>query len=86
MLNWVICNEKPKDWQGLHILKCRLMSGDTCIKNYFMYCDVIKRTKRGTLKIKVYGERWKNVKGKPKIRYLELHEQNRVVTYNHYWD
>ena len=88
MLGWIIHKDKPQGWQSEHILACYLYGGSKLEEPkrcYFMYHGVLKRTKSGNLKIRIYGERWKKVTGKPRIKYLKLEDQNRVKTYKNYY-
>lgn len=78
----LINKNKPENWNGEHILICRHCVGEARCKHYAMYCDVVgKITATGKIKIKVYGERWNNVKNE-KYRYVPF---NRVKKYTDYF-
>jgi len=52
-------------------LECRHCIGPNCT-DYIMACDVLKETKKGKMKIRVYGERnWKNKDHISRIRYVD---------------
>lgn len=66
----LINKTKPRLWQAKHILLCKHCIGSNCCQHYAMYCNVIGTTKRGNLKIEVFGERL-NLKNEiTRIRYV----------------
>lgn len=78
----IINRNKPEKWGGEHILICRHCIGKLRCKSYAMYCDVVGRmTATGKVRVRVYGERWYNVKGL-KSRYVPI---DRVKKYNNYF-
>ena len=65
-----IYSDQPQNWQGQHLLKCTHSLNSKSKIHYLMYCDVLKEMPGGRLKIKVYGERYRSIKGE-KIRYVD---------------
>lgn len=65
-----IRNEQPASWQGTHLLECTHSLNSRSRIDYLMYCDVLKTTPRGRLKIFVYGTRYQSVDG-GRIRYVD---------------
>lgn len=66
----LINKTKPRLWQAKHILLCKHCFGTNRIMRYAMYCNVIGMTKKGNLKIEVFGERIKLENELSKIRYV----------------
>lgn len=75
----VINKNKPADWKGIHILKCRHCIGKNR-KHYAMYCDVIKEMSDGRVKIKVYGNRYWHTNNF-KYRYVEKRKISKYEEY-----
>ena len=66
----LINKTKSRLWQAKHILLCKHCIGSDRCQHYAMYCNVISTTKRGNLKIEVFGERLKLKNDFPRTRYV----------------
>ena len=59
-----------------HYLKCRHCIGKNCM-DYYMSCIPLGKTKKGYIKILVFGDRnWKDRDDRKRIRYVE---PNRII-------
>lgn len=60
----VINKNKPAEWQGKYILKCKHCIGRNS-KSYFMYCNIIREIKDSNkVFIEVFGDRYWHTNGK----------------------
>ena len=74
-----IFKEKPKPWNGEHILLCAQTNSEGS-RQYAMYCDFINETTKN-YKIRVYGIRDGHVKGWRDV-YVD---KSRVKRYSDYF-
>ena len=61
-------------------LKCTHQYNRSSRKDYFMKCDVLGKTKNGSIKLLVYGDRRNSKSTAKKIRYLRPVEIDRIFT------
>ena len=75
----IINKNKPSDWKGIHVLRCRHCIGKNSIY-YLMYCDIVKEMPNGKVKLKVYGDRYCHTNGF-KYRYVLKHKVSEYQEY-----